>query len=71
MSKTLRKGSAWESVVLNRNQQGDSFLTEKNDATITALASHYGAKVSTERCVAVHGSLTSPAASSILKVTIL
>lgn len=49
-----RKQTSVESIALNTLPQGSVFHTLKQDKDITAIASYYGKKVSTERLITIN-----------------
>jgi hypothetical protein len=58
-----------ESWAINNLASGKVFYTNKQDKDITAIASHYGVKVRTERFVILHP--VTLEADRITKVTII
>lgn len=67
--KRENKQKSAESIALNALKQGDVFYTVKHDKDITAIASFYGKKVSTERLITINP--ISAETQRIVKVTIL
>jgi len=64
-----RKKTSVESIALTTLPQGSVFYSQKQDKDLTAIASYYKKKVSTERLITVHP--ISAETERILKVTIL
>lgn len=64
-----RKQTSVESIALNNLPQGSVFHTQKKDKDMTAIASYYGKKVSTERLITVNP--ITAETQRIVKVTIL
>jgi hypothetical protein len=64
-----RKQTSIESIALNNLPQGSVFHTMKQDKDMTAIASYYGKKVSTERLITVNP--ITAETQRIVKVTIL
>lgn len=60
-----------EGWMLKNAEVGDSFFTEKNDRSMTAIAKYYKKKIQTERIIAITGYRLKPSAFSLTKVTIL
>jgi len=63
------KGRTVESISLLTLKAGQSFYTEKQDKDITAIASYYNKKVSTERLFVLNPQ--SGATKRVVKVTVL
>jgi hypothetical protein len=66
-----RKINTLESHMILNGKKGVVFYTHKGDNYVTALSTHYGRKVQTERVVIVEGTLLRPSSKSLLKVTLL
>ena len=64
-----RKQTSVESIALNNLPQGSVFHTLKQDKDMTAIASYYGKKVSTERLISINP--ITAHTERIVKVTIL
>lgn len=62
-----RTADTW---ALKNGKVGQSFLSFQPDKNITALATHYGRKITTERMVAVT-LIQRPEATAITKFTII
>ena len=60
-----------EAFMMQMGHEGDSFYTEKRDKTITAYATYYKRKITTERVVVVVGDKASPTAYNMTKVTLV
>jgi hypothetical protein len=66
-----RKVKSMESFAIINGKPGDSFYTHKKDKDVTAIATYYKKKVSTERIIAISKKEDSPISTMITKVTLL
>jgi len=64
-----RKQTSVESIALNNLSKGSVFYTLKQDKDMTAIASYYGKKISTERLITINP--ITAETQRIVKVTIL
>jgi hypothetical protein len=71
VSKRKNKQYSMESWMLANGKVGAVFYSEKKDRHITAIATHYGRRISTERILAVSTAKSTPNALYIVRVTIL
>lgn len=60
-----------ESWMMVNGKEGQVFYSEKKDRHITAIATHHGRKITTERLVAVTTGKENPIASNLTKVTLV
>lgn len=59
-----------ESYMIKNGDTGDFFYSEKQDKNLTAIATYYKRKISTQRFVLVTTGKTSPEAINLTKVTL-
>ena len=64
-----RKQTSVESIALNNLSKGSVFYTHKQDKDMTAIASYYCKKISTERLITINP--ITAETQRIVKVTIL
>ena len=69
MARKERKQTSVESISLNNLPQGSVFYTLKQDKDMTAIASYYGKKITTERLITINP--ITAETERIVKVTIL
>ena len=65
------KQTTLESWMLVNGKPGDVFYSGRMDKDITALATHYKKKVSTERILVISGLRNKPTTKQITKITLL
>ena len=70
-SKRKNQQYTLESWMIVNGKKGDSFYSEKMDRHLTAISTHYGRKITTERLLTVTTGKSNPIASYIVKVTLL
>lgn len=63
--------STMESWAIANGKEGDHFYSDKSDGLLTAAASHYGRKISTERLITITTGGKDPEAKYITKVILL
>jgi hypothetical protein len=66
-----RKICTVESFMMINGLTGTSFYSEKKDKDLTAIASYYKRKITTERIIALSKNQNSPISKLITKVTLL
>jgi hypothetical protein len=66
-----RKICTVESFMMINGLTGASFYSEKKDKDLTAIASYYKRKITTERIIAISKNPNSPISKMITKVTLL
>lgn len=60
-----------ESYMIANGKQGEYFYSDKTDRHLTAFATYYKRKISTERLITVTPGKSEPKANYITKVTLL
>jgi hypothetical protein len=70
MSK-LNTQYTFESWAIANGKPGKVFYSDKKDKHLTAIATHHGRKITTERLIVVSTGKSEPYASYITKVTLL
>lgn len=71
MSRPFGTQSSLEGFMMNSGKVGQSFYTDRKAKDITAIASAYKRKVSTESVIVMNYTRSEPQAKKILLVTIL
>lgn len=66
-----RKITAPESYMLANGKKGDQFYSNKQDRHLTAIATYYERRISTERMIVITTGGKAPIAEYIVRVTIL
>ena len=70
MKTKLPKQFTLESWMMANGKVGDVFYSKKMDRHLTAIATHYGRKIKTERLITVTTAKTKLIASALTKVTL-
>lgn len=70
-SKRKNQQYTLESWMIANGKKGDHFYSDKMDRHLTAISTHHGRKIATERLLTVTTAKSNPTASYIVKVTLL
>jgi len=70
MGRTKGQLTNMESWAILNGKEGHSFYSEKPDKHLTAIATHHGRKIVTERQLVVTTAKSKPIAQYITKVTL-
>jgi hypothetical protein len=70
-SKRKNQQFTLESWMIVNGKKGDHFYSDKMDRHLTAISTHYGRKIATERLLLVTTAKSSPIASYVTRVTLL
>lgn len=71
VSKRKNQTYTLESWMIVNGKKGDIFYSHKMDRHLTAISTHRGRKISTERLLVITSAKSKPSACYITKVTLL
>lgn len=71
VSKRKNQQYTLESWMIANGKKGDQFYSHKMDKHLTAISTHHGRKITTERVIVVTSAKSSPNCSYLTKVTLL